>query len=58
MALLELTVALEARDHAEAAIPELIARALAARCTWTEIGQALGITKQAAWDRYHLAARP
>jgi hypothetical protein len=31
---------------------DLVARARAAGCSWTSIGQALGITKQAAWERF------
>jgi hypothetical protein len=31
---------------------ESIQRAHAAGHNWTEIGQALGVTKQAAWERY------
>ncbi len=33
-------------------IAELVAHARAAGKSWTEIGQALGITKQSAWEKY------
>ena len=33
-------------------IAELVAHARASGKSWTEIGQALGITKQSAWEKY------
>ena len=57
-ALDELRLCGELRDKAAASIPEIIARSLAVGATWTEIGAALGLTKHAAWERYHLAAKP
>jgi hypothetical protein len=33
-------------------IAELVAHARASGKSWTEIGQALGITKQSAWERF------
>lgn len=33
-------------------ISELVARCRTAGKSWTEIGQALGITKQSAWEKY------
>lgn len=33
-------------------LAELVANARAAGKSWTEIGQALGITKQSAWEKY------
>ena len=35
-----------------ATAPEIVAMARAQRCTWAEIGDALGITRQAAWERF------
>ncbi len=29
-----------------------VGRARSAGCSWSEIGEALGITKQAAWERF------
>lgn len=46
------------RLEVEADIPMLIAQAIAVGATWTEIGEVLGVTKAAAWNRYHLAAKP
>jgi hypothetical protein len=31
---------------------DLVGRSRAAGCSWTAIGGALGITKQAAWERF------
>lgn len=31
---------------------DLVVRARSDGCTWTSIGQALGITRQAAWERF------
>ena len=36
----------------QAAVPEIVAMAREQRCTWEEIGDALGITRQAAWERF------
>jgi hypothetical protein len=33
-------------------IAELVAHARTSGKSWTEIGQALGVTKQSAWERY------
>ena len=42
--------------HVETAIEkvlrEQVRRARSAGCSWSEIGQALGTTKQAAWERF------
>jgi hypothetical protein len=42
----------EQRLSAEAEIAPLVARARAAGASWTEIGKVLGISKQAAQQRY------
>jgi hypothetical protein len=31
---------------------DLVLRARSCGCSWTSIGQALGITRQAAWERF------
>ena len=33
-------------------IRQTVARARESGCTWAEIGQALGISRQAAWERF------
>ena len=36
----------------EATVPEVVALARENRCTWAEIGDALGVTRQSAWERF------
>ncbi len=36
----------------QASVPEIVGMARDQRCTWAEIGDALGITRQAAWERF------
>ena len=33
-------------------VPEIVRLAREQRCTWAEIGEALGTTRQAAWERF------
>jgi ATP-dependent Clp protease ATP-binding subunit ClpX len=36
----------------DATVPQVVAFAREQRCTWAEIGDALGITRQSAWERF------
>jgi ATP-dependent Clp protease ATP-binding subunit ClpX len=36
----------------DAQVPQVVALAREQRCTWAEIGGALGITRQSAWERF------
>lgn len=42
----------DAIGNLEAEIAALVRRARAQGCTWTQIGAALGTSKQAAWERF------
>jgi ATP-dependent Clp protease ATP-binding subunit ClpX len=42
----------KAMQGIQAHVPELVNRAREQRCTWAEIGDALGTTRQAAWERF------
>lgn len=40
-------------EHDPLSIPgELVSRARSHGCSWTSIGQVLGTTRQAAWERF------
>jgi hypothetical protein len=40
------------RGQVEAAVQDRVQRLRARSVTWTRIGEALGITRQSAWERY------
>ena len=42
----------EERERSERLIESLVAAAREYGASWTSIGQVLGVTKQAAWERY------
>ncbi len=44
--------AAEQRRRIEAELPELVAAARATGASWGAIGQALGVSREAAWKRY------
>jgi hypothetical protein len=33
-------------------VPEIVEMARKQRCTWAEVGEALGTTRQSAWERF------
>lgn len=44
----------EIEEWAEAAEFELVGIARKSGCSWAEIGAQMSMTRQAAWERYHL----
>lgn len=52
---IDLTEMLAVRDAFDAAIAEAVAGQRERGYSWREIGEALGITREAAWQRFHLA---
>lgn len=53
----EIMAAKEARDEADARLSQAVAAARAAGDSWTVVGAALGVSKQAAQQRYREPAR-
>jgi len=51
-ALADLRRARETLDNAQTAISALVAEARAQGASWQGIGDALGITRQSAWERF------
>ena len=41
-----------AKNSLDESVAEAVHRARAQRLTWEEIGDALGVTRQSAWERY------
>lgn len=56
-ALGQIRAADQGRRDMAASIPELVERAVGLGCTWAEIAEALGVTRQYAWERYHGATQ-
>jgi hypothetical protein len=53
---IELRVAADLREAAERKIRVLVPQAIANGCSWREVGDALGVSPQAAHQRYGLQA--
>lgn len=48
-----LTTLRKIRDAADSSLPDAVATARDADWSWTDLGRALGTTRQAAWERYN-----
>jgi hypothetical protein len=55
-AVIELRIAADLRVAAERQIRVLVTRAIASGCSWREVGDALGVSPQAAHQRYGVQA--
>lgn len=44
------------RGEVDAELHAVVRQALSAGCTYAEVGEVLGISRQAAWERFHTEA--